>query len=245
MSAARPCAPARTDEQSEDDAPTAAGGSVTPGWLAQITTVLVGAPPEAGARLAEEAARRADGEVPLVVLHDWFATSVTPLLVERSEGAAEDAVHLKEMQVLHRRAARGESVVADAWRTALEPVLRRVFQDAYDVTQASATAHAAASSFALGRGYSEADADEYGRSYAEMNTRANVTAHAEANSLALAELLSRAFAHEDAAGYARTYPGAYTKACIHAYAADDEGRERARVALADGLARSLTRARTA
>lgn len=227
-----------------------------PNWLAQVVTALVGPSPAALAgdsesdvarvarwrRLEECAGRWAGDEVPLSVLHVWFATSLGPLLAEAAVRAGEDAEHQQAVRELHRLGARGESVAADEWRVALEPALRQVYRRAYDVDQAFATASAAAGSFALSRGYDEADAVKYGRTYAQINTEANLAAHADANALAQAELLSRSFAADDAGAYASTFPAAYLRACIAACGTDDESRGRVRDSLAEGLVHCLEHA---
>ncbi|WP_328647849.1 hypothetical protein OHS58_08935 [Amycolatopsis sp. NBC_00348] len=155
----------------------------------------------------------------LAVVHHWYGHTVWPLL-----GHADvAALHL-----------RGTPVPAEIWRATLKPALRDVYRRAYPYDDAYTTAAAAAGGFALAHGYSEAEATEYGETYAATNTDANVTAHADANAAANAAALAAAFAVEDVTAYAATYPAAFVRACVLA------GGPGARQRLADGLRASLT-----
>jgi hypothetical protein len=197
------------------------------GWLSQVMDVLLlGQTPDVAVP-------------PMTVLHAWHAASISPLLIEAFARDGRDTGIQHAVQELHSRAAQGESISANAWRVALEPALREVYRRAYDGEQAFATASAAAAAFALSRGYSESDAAEYGRTYGEMNTEANLSAFADANALAASMLLSQSFAAADPAAYARTYPAAYIRACLSACTENAGDCEQIRTVLADGLVRAL------
>ena len=215
-------------------------GTDAEGWPAQVAEVLFDEPsPVAGAS-------DQDGDGSPAALHAWLAASVGALLIEAVARDGQDTGFQRAMQDLHLRAAEGASIDADVWRGTLEPALREVFRRAYDVDQAFATASAAASSFALSRGYSESDAAEYGRAYGEMNTEANLSAFADANAMALADLLARSFAAADPVAYARTYPAAYVRAVLSACGgAGTQERGQARARLADGLVQSMAGAAAA
>jgi hypothetical protein len=202
-----------------------------PSWLRQVAEVLF-----------DDAPSWTAAEIPFTAVHDWHALALGPLVIQAGSRDGRPTDAHEAVRALHARAATGEPIAADVWRSALEPALRDVYRSAYPYADAYSTASAAARSFALSRDYSEAEATAYGESYAALNTDANVRVHADANALANASATATAFAAADADAYARTYPFAYVRACVLAYGNGDEAAVReARARLADGLGDSLAR----
>jgi hypothetical protein len=223
----------------------AGGGGAGPEWLVRVAGVLTdGLAPgdeREAARRVHRALERLDG-VPLAVVHDWHSRDVCPLLAEAAGHRGASAEPHEAVRSLHTRALAGERIAASVWSAALTPALRDVYRSAYAYQEAYARAGAAASSFALSRGYGEAEAVAYGESYAALNTEANARVHADANARANAAAQAAAFAAADPAAWADTFPYAYVRAGVRAHAGADAARRRAACArLADGLAGGLAR----
>jgi hypothetical protein len=222
----------------------------TPGWVSQVTDTLLEAAEEHAeadwSRRLHEESHRLEGRVRFSVMHDWYCTSVGPLLAEAAARRDSDAGAQETVRLLHERALAGEKVTEDTWRAALEPALREVYRLAYAYSEAYERASAAASSFAVSRGQSEAEAREYGELYAHLNTEASARVHAEANAAANAAALASAFASADAKVYASAWPGALVRAWTAAYAGEESEdgvlRREAIVRLGSGLADALERA---
>ncbi|WP_254648284.1 hypothetical protein [Streptomyces sp. GbtcB6] len=214
--------------------PPAAG---VPAWLWRLATAVHGELPPAA---ADAWANRLHGllgpaGVPagLRAVHIWQADTVLPLLA----GTADTAVPAD----LHRAAARGTPAGRGTWRSALGPLLLRLYDAAYDRPSAYAEGHAGARDYALANGYAAAEADAYGHEYAGLSTEANARAFAEAHAEALGPALAAAYAADDPQAYAATFPGAQLKAVVRATAAVN-GTPQAQL-LADGLLTALGAAR--
>ncbi|MFJ9445659.1 SpcZ [Kitasatospora sp. NPDC101235] len=223
-------------------------GPAMPSWLAQVSEVLFdGMDADVArtwARRVHQELERLNGRVPFSVVHDWYCSAVGPILTEASaRRGGSDAPHEAAL-ALRARALSGGRIDEGTWRTALEPEMRELFRHAYPYAEAYATAAAAAGSYALANGYGEAEAAQYGETYAELNTAANVRSHADANALANSASVAAAYAAADPAAYAETYPSARVRAVVRVHAGrQDERGERATWArLADGLAAGLARA---
>lgn len=228
-----------------DAAPSEAAVGGVPDWLAQVAGVLLDGPAASEARSRMRRVRgelaRLDG-VPFSVVHDWHARTVSPLLVAASGARGGDVRAYQQVRSLHERALAGEPVAEAQWREALEPALREVYRHAFPREAAHATAAAAADSFARSRGWSEAEAAEYGETYAALNTGACARMHEEANASAHAAALAAAWAAADAAAYAATYPAAFVRGCVRATATDGTSQLLCLARLAGGLADALARA---
>ncbi|MFD4604640.1 hypothetical protein ACFWPQ_42325 [Streptomyces sp. NPDC058464] len=216
--------------------PPAAG---VPDWLWRLATAVHGElPPTA----ADAWADRLHGllgpaGVPagLAAVHLWQADTVLPLLA----GTADTAAPAE----LHRAAAQGAPAEPDTWRSALDPLLLRLYDAAYDRASAYAEGHTGARDYALANGYAAAEADAYGHEYARLSSEANARAFAEAHAEALGPALAAAYAADDAQGYAATFPGAHLKAVVRATAATAETPRAQAQFLADGLLTALGAAR--
>ncbi len=197
----------------------------------------------AWARRVHQELTRLEGKVPFTVVHEWHFGTIGPLLTEVSARRGGSAASHQAVRSLHARALAGEQIAESDWSAALEPALREVYRYAYAYARAYASASSAARSYALAQGYGEAEATEYGESYAGLSTDANLRAHADANALANAAAAAAAFAAADTDAYAATCPFAQVRACVRAYADQDEGLERDVCArLAEGLLDCLARA---
>ncbi|MET8771019.1 hypothetical protein [Streptomyces sp. NPDC004658] len=180
----------------------------------------------------------------LWAVHAWQAGTVLPLLAEAWPDDGAGAV--ADLTALHRAAARAP-VAHGSWRAALRPVLLRVYGAAYEHRSAYTEAHTNARSYALAHGYTPAEADAYGRQYAELSMDANAASFAEAHARAVGDALAHAYAGDRAEPYAATYPAAQVRAVVRALerpapppTADATGTgpggaARPAVTLADGL----------
>ncbi|MFJ8309901.1 MULTISPECIES: SpcZ [unclassified Streptomyces] len=217
---------------------TSASGEDIPPWPAQLALAISqGAAESDGVRRAHAELARLGGRVPFLVVHDWHARTVLPLLLEESE----DAGPLEAVGELHARALTGERIAAASWSAALEPALRDVYRLAYPYGEAHATASANAHAYAVANDYGESEATEFAATYAELNTTANARSYAVANSLANARATALAYAEADERAYAETYPYARAHAYVLAHAGSGGEEAAAWVRLAEGLADSLTR----
>ncbi|MPY30228.1 SpcZ [Streptomyces adustus] len=176
-------------------------------------------------------------------LHLWHAGTVADLIGEAVARHGGDPAPHEALRAVHARAAAGEVFGENAWSAVLEPALREVYRLAYPGEQVRARAAAAASSFALSRGWAEEDAEDYGNSYARMHTEVSERVHAGANAVANAAAYALAFATRDAWEYAHAWPFALVQAWIAAYAgpADLDGpvAQEARARLRGGLAEAV------
>lgn len=174
----------------------------------------------------------------LYAVHTWHADTVLPLLAEAVQHDGDSTV-FAALADLHREAARGRTADQDTWRTALTPVLLRLYDAAYDRTSAYAEAHAGARDYALANGFSATEADGYGHEYARLSTDANATAFAEAHAEALGLALARAYATDGSEAYADTYPDAQLRAVVRA--TTERGGSLPATRLAEGLLSALAR----
>ncbi|MEV5955026.1 hypothetical protein AB0M11_14860 [Streptomyces sp. NPDC051987] len=206
-----------------------------PAWLWRLVTAVHGElpPPAVDAWAARLHALLGTAPLPagLRSVHVWQAETVLPLLAGTADTAAAAA--------LHRAAARGTPAGRDTWRSALGPLLLRLYDAAYDRAGAYAEGHAGARDYALANGYSAAEADAYGHEYARLSTEANARACAEAHAQALGGALAAAYAADDPLAYAATFPEAQLRAALRATAAAAGEADGCRL-LADGLLRALT-----
>ncbi|MFI6684905.1 SpcZ [Streptomyces sp. NPDC050485] len=217
---------------------TSASGEDIPPWPRQLAVALSeGAAESDGVRRAHAELARLDGRLPFLVVHDWHARTVLPMLLE----AGCDSGPLEAAGQLHARALKGERIDAAAWTAALEPALREVYRLAYPYAEAHATASANAHAYAMANDYGAAQATEFAATYAELNTTANARSFAVANALANARATALAYAEADERAYAETYPCArvHAYALAHAGSGGEAGAAYAR--LAEGLADSLAR----
>jgi len=173
----------------------------------------------------------------LHAVHAWHADTVLPFLAE--EAHDRDSTVFGALRDLHSQAARGSTADQDTWRTALTPVLLRLYDAAYDRTSAYAEAHAGARDYALANGFSATEADGYGHEYARLSTDANARAFAEAHAEALGLALARAYATDGSEAYADTYPDAQLRAVVRATTERGDSLPAAR--LAEGLLSALAR----
>jgi hypothetical protein len=204
-----------------------------PAWTARLLDALFeGLPGDLARPWAERVhaeLSRLTGQVPFSVLHDWQLSTVLPLL--------EPVCGTSELAGLHARAGAGQTVPAETWRAALEPVLRAVYHRAYDYDGGYAVNYANAEVYGLANDFGEEGTREYAGYYAELATGANRQASTDANAIAVGRALADCFAANDPVGYAESFPDAAVRA--YAQACGDSG---AYCRLADGLADSLARA---
>ncbi|MBK3570053.1 hypothetical protein [Streptomyces sp. MBT62] len=175
----------------------------------------------------------------LFAVHVWQAGTVLPLLAEAAKGG-EAAVFVAP-QDLHRAATRGRTPDQDTWRTALTPMLLHLYDAAYDRAGAYSEAHTGARDYALGNGFSAADADGYGHEYAQLSSDANARACAEAHAEALGPALARAYADDGCEAYADTFPAAQLRAVVRVLTG--RGDPDPAVRLAEGLLSALAASR--
>lgn len=240
-----------------------------PAWLPQLLMTLYDGQKS---DTATGWARRIAGsleQAPFEMVHDWQARTVVPLILQACEPAttmqaiSEQATGEPapggpagaDLQRMHARSAAGERFGEADWRAAIEPALRKLYQQAYGYAEAYATARASALAYAHANDFSESGAVQFADSYARLSTESNRKSYAESNAAANAAVLAVAYASGDAQAYAESYPSALAHACAHACAnqagqpgqAGDEATiqvERRRAAytrLAEGLADSLAR----
>ncbi|MFB8281286.1 hypothetical protein [Nocardia colli] len=164
------------------------------------------------------------GPITLFEVHDLYARTLGPMLIEACARWGEPAQAQEALQALHTRAAAGDRIAATDWAAALEPALRQIYRHAYPYAQAYAAAATDASSYAAAHGYTAAEARQFGDTYADMNTAANARVHAEANAAANAAATAAAFATGDPHAYAATYPSARLRAAVLACAGGDAAR---------------------
>ena len=212
---------------------------VAPAWLWHVATALYEQLPT---DTREDWASRLHtllGDGPetstLHAVHAWHADTVLPLLSEAAQDG--DSTVFAALGDLHDQAAQGRTADQDTWRTALTPVLLRLYDAAYDRTSAYAEAHAGARDYALANGFSATEADEYGHQYARLSTDANAMAFAEAHAEALGLALARAYATDGPDAYADTYPDAQLRAVVRASA--ERGDSLPVTRLAEGLFSAL------
>ncbi|MGW2817010.1 SpcZ [Streptomyces sp. NPDC001415] len=246
----------RAEESSDAGAPC--GDAVSDGgmepWPVQLATALSDGGPELeGVRRVQGELARLGGRVPFRVVHDWYASTVVPMLVEAAARRGEDTGLLVAVGQLHARALKGERIEATEWTGALEPALREVYGSAYPYAEAHATASANAHAYAMANDYGAAEATRFAATYADLNTTANARSYAVANALANARAVALAYANADGQTYAATYPYARVNAYALACAGPDEGggeragegvgegRRAACGRLTDGFADSLAR----
>ncbi|MEV7320211.1 SpcZ [Streptomyces sp. NPDC093970] len=229
-----------------------------PSWLSQVTAVLYDGQSAADARSwalrVHGELDRLGGWVPLSVVHDWHAHGVVPLLTGAPAGQGGSPGPQREVADLHRRALSGGHVGEAEWNAALVPALRDVYRLAYAYEGAFAKAFAGAHAYAIDNDYGEERADEFARTYAELNTTAGARSFADANALAHAQAMARAFAAADERDHSGSWPfalvQAYAHACAHqggpvsggATAGHDDRLRAAYRELADRFADSLSRA---
>jgi hypothetical protein len=178
------------------------------------------------------------GPSTLRTVHTWHADTILPLLAETAHD--EDTTVFTPLRVLHRDAAQGRTADQDTWRTALAPVLLRLYDAAYDRTSAYAEAHAGAREYALANGFAVTEADTYGHEYARLSSDANARSCTEAHAEAVGGALARAYATDGCEAYADTFPDAQLRAVVRALAEWGEQAPAAR--LAEGLLTALTSA---
>ncbi|HST47704.1 SpcZ [Jatrophihabitans sp.] len=230
-----------------------------PAWLPPVLATLYAgyADGDSGNSDASRWAHRLAGLVAergaaLVVLHDWQARTVVPMMAESAAAAGLTAPAALALQQLHARAAAGERFGEAGWRAVLEPALRELYRHAYGYAEAYTSAHASASAYAQANDFTEQGAVSFAESYAAMSAGANRDSFAEANAVANAAVLAAAYATGDPQAYAEAYPFALVQACAHAWAntAEPEGqpgdparrRQPAYARLAKGLADSCAAA---
>ncbi|MER5604295.1 SpcZ [Streptomyces sp. NPDC002265] len=220
--------------------PETAGTPLVPDWTVQV-----------GGALADEAS----GDERLVgpaagtsfaALHLWHAGAVADLIGEAVARHGGDPAPHEALRAVHARAVAGEVFGESVWLAVLEPALREVYRLAYPGEQVRARAAAAASSFALSRGWAEKDAEDYGDTYARMHTEVSERVYVGANAIANAAAYALAFATRDAREYAHAWPFALVQAWIAAYAGadatDGQAAQEARARLRGGLAEVVVRA---
>ncbi|MEV6995114.1 SpcZ [Streptomyces sp. NPDC093228] len=210
-----------------------------PSWPDQIREVLAD---EAG---VHDGPGHATHVAPLVAFHHWQAGVVADLISEAVARHGGDPSPHDALRAAHEQAAAGQPVGEDVWSALLEPALRDVYRLAYPREQVHTRASTAAASFARSHGWSNEEAEQYGTSYARMNTEAAERVHSEANAIANAAAYAAAFAAGDADGCARAWPFALVQAWIAAAsgAAGTDGAEAAaiRTRLRDGFAEACAR----
>jgi hypothetical protein len=218
--------------------PPALSGAGVPDWLWQTAVALhEHLPPDTADDWAARLRGALDGAAPAPTLgtaHAWYAHTVLPLLMTTHP---EDRSALAALAGLHRAAAHRAPAGQDTWTAALHPVLLLLYDSAYDRAGARADAYEGAHGYALANGFSPADADAYGHTYAGLSTDANAHAGARAHASALAPLLAEAFAAADARAYAETFPAAQVRTVVRAAAA--RGATSAAPRLADALSALL------
>ncbi|WP_043663078.1 hypothetical protein [Streptomyces xylophagus] len=171
----------------------------------------------------------------LRAVHVWHSATILPLLNEAAQDG--DSGVFTALGELHAEAAGGRRADQDTWRSALTPVLLRLYDAAYDRTSAYAEAHAGARDYALGKGFSAPEADGYGHEYARLSTDASAQSCAEAHAEALGHALARAYATDGCEAYADTCPGAQLRAVVRATTERADPLPAAR--LAEGLLSAL------
>ncbi|MDR6978333.1 hypothetical protein J2X68_005059 [Streptomyces sp. 3330] len=203
--------------------PAGAAGASPPRWLWHLAAALYERLPAVaadawGVRLDAllDGHPRITG---LRVVHLWHADTVLPLLADASPD--EEVAGCDAVTELHRASAQGRPAGPDTWRTALDALLPRLYEAAYDRAGGYADAHTGARDHALANAFTPAEADAYGHTYARLSTDANARAFAEAHTLALGDPLARAYATDDAEVYAETCPGAQLRAVVRATTTPD------------------------
>ncbi|MCX4903726.1 SpcZ [Streptomyces sp. NBC_00878] len=225
-----------------------------PAWFRQAAAVLYeGQEPtrrDTWARELRTALSRSGGRVPLTVTHAWHARTVLPLLAETATRLGQDTAPYEALAAVHHDALTDRTPSASSWTAALEPALRRIYRAAFAYAEAYTTAHDNARAYALANGFTPADADTYGRDYADQTTEPNARAFATANTTANARATATAYATSDPDAYARTFPGARTRAYVRAAAATlpentpgGTSRHTSCDRIADGLLDQLNRTR--
>lgn len=188
------------------------------GWLQQIVGLILDESDDAFRPRFESRLRDAlsglDEPVPFAVVHHWYASAVSPLVIESCEQLGLSVHAHMDVGELHRRASRGLEVAEDEWSCALEPAMRVVFEHSYPRDEAFATAAEAAWRYAHSHNFEQDEAEEYRDYYASLNTAAAVRLFSAANAIAHSNAYARAFAHEDHTLLSATYPATYLRACV-------------------------------
>lgn len=207
-----------------------------PAWIARLLDALYEGLLAEDANFQDWAAKvhaelvRLTGQLPFSVVHDWHANTVLPLL--------DQVCGPSELVGLHAQAGAGKGIPAETWWAALEPVLRVIYDRAYDYGSGYAVNYANAEVYGLANDFGEEGTREYASYYAELATGANRRASADANAIAVGRALAGCFAAADPVGYAESFPDATVRAYAQAACASGAYRQ-----LADGLVDSLARAR--
>jgi hypothetical protein len=216
-----------------------------PSWLRQVIAVLYDGQDAAAAKgwalRVHGELERLGGRVPLAVVHDWHAHGVVPMLVEANALHGGSAEPQQVVGRLHTRALAGEHISKGEWNAAVLPALRDVYRLAYAYADAFSKAYAGAHAYAIDNDYGEERADEFARTYAELNTTANAASFADANALAHASAVADAFAAADAQTYAEAWPFAHVQVYAHACAHQDGSAADGRTAAEDGRLRAAYR----
>ncbi|MFJ3667066.1 SpcZ [Streptomyces sp. NPDC090106] len=211
-----------------------------PGWLDQVRDALTDTAGE-----GSDGQGSAITDVSFAALHAWHAGPVADLIAETAARHGTDMAPHEAVRALHARAATGEPVDEATWSAALEPALREIYRLAYPRARVHERSASAAASFARSRGWTDAEADRYGETYAALNTEVSDRVHAEANAIANAAAYARAFAAGDPKAYAEAWPYALVRAWVAACAgsADPDGpaAQEARNRLRDGLTDAVRR----
>ena len=138
---------------------------IMPRWLAQMVPWFFDGQTFENAKTWGEAfyaeLARLGGNVPFSVVHDWHATVVGPLAIERAEARKGDVSAHRALAEMQFSALTGKKMTADEWR----PILKAAFLDIYKFRyRADANAYA----------YAYADAHAYAAANAHAKYRENI-----------------------------------------------------------------------